>query len=858
MAGVRANKSAGLRDMLNKTLFVILMLMIASLQARAGNPEIVPKPKEIKFLGGAVALDAAAIVIGDKASEPEKYAAETLRKTVKKRFGVDWPVIRESADTKSCKALIVLGQRDTNRLLDQLCRAWKVDLSANSPGHDGYVIKMGTAQGRNVIVVGGSEPRGVVYGQDTLAQLISRQGGKLIAARASVRDWPSIPWRGRPATFVGQYTRPGLMDVLAQARINFIDIRDADSVYGTPPGRKLDKELIKNVIHEAHRRGFFVYGTVNCAVYPKEHDAAIGTFQEMIDLGVDGLWISVDDPGGDDRVGTQYDLIKRVIDLGRKHGMTGRKIAICPGKESYKAIVTETNRKTAKLPGMADALYFFTVVPSEQALRDARSVGIRSRPCWWHNWPRPRGGFTHAGNVSQRASGKPSYTEPMPMSEGWHNPTWDQLADAGKYCDAVMPWGGSGWGMEMVAPVIGWWGWSPESLDWNAVRARLYRTIYGPDQVQAAFAFDDRLAEIKSLFVMAPDESGMKTQQSSWPPILRNQADRQKVKDLLTEMDAYLKQLEANAPGKTELDASYLQEYYLEPARAQIDAARLIVDLPRPEYWWAAHEARVLTAVKSGALEQAGIWRKEAEARVEAETKRVRDVLSPVLKGIDGYAEEWRERFRPAATARRVSAPPALDGDLSDPAWQQAEPLTDFRQSNTGERPTDQTEVRLLYTDDALYVAFTCHESTPEKQIIKLTERDSAVWTDDSVEVFINTDGLGYPYYHLISNAAGVQYDALCTPDRPMDASWNGEWQVRTKRGSDRWTAELRIPFATLGVNEPPAGRVWLCNFARNDHAARIREEFGDKWWDISSWGYGPGGGLHVPAKFRPVVFAVD
>lgn len=844
--------------MLDKTGYAILMLITLLVQAAAEGLQVVPKPKQIKFIGGTVPLDAAAILIGDKASEPEKYAAEALRKTVKKRFAADWPVINEGADIKPYKALIVVGQRDTNRLLDSLCRAWSVDLSASSPGHDGYIIRMGTARGRDAILVGGSEPRGVVYGQDTLAQLISRQGGKLIAARASIRDWPSIPWRGRPATFVGQYTRTGLMDALVQARINFIDIRDADSVYGTPPGRKLDKKLIASVIHEAHRRGFFVYGTVNCAVYPKDHDAAIGTFQELIDLGVDGLWISVDDPGGDDRVGTQYDLIRRVIELGRKHGMTGRKIAIVPGKESYKAILTDTNRKTAKLPGMADALYFFTVVPSGQALRDARSVGIKSKPCWWHNWPRPRGGFTHAGNSSQRASGKPSYTEPMAMSEGWHNPTWERLADAGKYCDAVMPWGGSGWATEMVAPVIGWWGWSPESLDWKAVRARLYRAIYGPNQVAAAFAFDDRLAEAKSLFVTAPDESGMKTQQSSWPPVLRNQADRQKVKDLLAEMEVYLKQLETNAPAETELDKSYLQDYYLEPARAQIDAARLMVDLPRPEYWWAAHEARLLAAVKAGALEQAGMWQKDAEARVESETSRVRDVLSPVLNGMDGYVESWRERLRPPAIARRVSTPPQLNGDLSDPAWQQAEPLTDFRQSNTGERPADQTEVRLLYTDDALYIAFTCHESTPEKQVIRQTERDSAVWTDDSVEVFVNTDGLGYPYYHLVANAAGVRYDAASSAEHPMDASWNGEWQVRTKRGSDRWIAELRVPFATLGIGEAPAGRMWLCNFARNDHAAQIRDAYGDKWWDISSYGYGAGGGLHVPAKFRPVVFACD
>ena len=207
---------------------------------------------------------------------------------------------------------------------------------------------------------------------------------------------------------------------------------------------------------------------------------------------------------------------------------------------------------------------------------------------------------------------------------------------------------------------------------------------------------------------------------------------------------------------------------------------------------------------------------------------------------------------------RRAPNPPTVDGDLSDSAWRQAEALADFRQTNSGERPADQTEVRLLYTDDAFYVAFICRESTPDKQIVKRTARDSKVWEDDSVEVFINTDGLGYPYCQFVANAAGTQYDAMCPADGLLDSSWNGDWQVRTKSGSDAWTAEFRIPFETLGLAGPPSGRIWLCNFARNDHAARIRQDFGDTWWDISSWGYGPGGGLHVPSKFRPVVFVGD
>jgi len=834
-----------------KSLLIMTAILALSVAVCTSGTSVVPTPKEITISGAPIALESVAIVVGGKASEPEKYAAETLQRTIKKRFGQVWPVRRENENLSAYKTVILLGQRGTNGMLDRLCREWRANLNEKSPGHDGYIIRMGKSQGRQVVMVGGSNPRGVVYGQDTLFQLISRRNGKLLLARASVRDWPSIPWRGRPPTFVGNYTRPGLLDVFAQARINFVDIRDADSVYGTPAGRKLDKSLIANAIHEAHRRGFVVYGTVNCAVRANEYDATIRTFQEMIDLGVDGLWISVDDPGGVDRVGTPYELIRRVVELGRKHGITGSRIAIVPGKESYKAIDTQVNRTTARIPGMENALYFFTLLPSAQALHDTRAVGIKSKPCWWHNWPRPRGGFTNVDNATYRLDGKPSYTEPMPLSEGWHNPTWQVLADAGRYTDAVMPWGGSGWGTEMVAPVIGWWAWSPESAaaDWKAARTRLYDTIYGPSLVDAAFAFDDRLAEVKKLFIMSPDGAGQSSEQSSWPPVLRNQSDRPKVKKLLADMEAPLKRLEAGAPKETMLEQGYLREYYLEPARGQLDAAKLMVDLDYPEYWWTMHEARMLMAAKSGDFGQAKTWNDEAKSRVERETKRVLDVLSPTLKGIDEYVRSWQERFRPPATVRKVSAPPVMNGDLSDPIWQQAEKEISFGPAG------DQTEVRLLYTDDALYVGFVCHETMPEMQVVKRTARDSEVWEDDSVEVFINTDGLGYPYYQLISNMAGVMFDARRLPGAGLDISWNADWEVRTKNSGGEWTAEFKISFQSLGLDSAPSGRMWLCNFAREDHAAKIRLEYGDKWWDVTAWGRGSGV-LHDPAKFRPVVFA--
>ena len=59
------------------------------------------------------------------------------------------------------------------------------------------------------------------------------------------------------------------------------------------------------------------------------------------------------------------------------------------------------------------------------------------------------------------------------------------------------------------------------------------------------------------------------------------------------------------------------------------------------------------------------------------------------------------------ATAARAAEAPTLDGDvLGDPAWAQATPITGFTQEqpNEGEPVSERTEVRVVFTNDTLYI----------------------------------------------------------------------------------------------------------------------------------------------------------
>ena len=81
--------------------------------------------------------------------------------------------------------------------------------------------------------------------------------------------------------------------------------------------------------------------------------------------------------------------------------------------------------------------------------------------------------------------------------------------------------------------------------------------------------------------------------------------------------------------------------------------------------------------------------------------------LSQLLKGaspskIDPATLHLKEAF-----AVRVSTPPIIDGDLTDPVWKKAVPILDFLQVEPEDLGSliEHTEVRILYDDDNIYVA---------------------------------------------------------------------------------------------------------------------------------------------------------
>jgi hypothetical protein len=177
---------------------------------------------------------------------------------------------------------------------------------------------------------------------------------------------------------------------------------------------------------------------------------------------------------------------------------------------------------------------------------------------------------------------------------------------------------------------------------------------------------------------------------------------------------------------------------------------------------------------------------------------------------------------RPSMLAVRAAHAPTLDGVLDDAAWRAA-PVTDaFTQKfpDDGRKPSERTELRVVYDADALYIAFDCTQ-VHSQVVARLARRDRDVGAD-KVEIDI---GDGARTFQFSVNAAGVLGDGIRFNDVDYSADWDGVWDARVSQRADGWSAELRIPLLTFRL-EPDGAQDWRIQARR---FVSVRQET-DEW----------------------------
>ncbi len=225
-----------------------------------------------------------------------------------------------------------------------------------------------------------------------------------------------------------------------------------------------------------------------------------------------------------------------------------------------------------------------------------------------------------------------------------------------------------------------------------------------------------------------------------------------------------------------------------------------------------------------------------------------------------------RALILPLVRCRRTTHPPALDGTLSDPVWDLAEPIV-LGDALTGGRPPYCTEVRLLYDDRYLYVGFRCED---EHVWGTIKRRDGPIYDEECVEVFVNPANATHQYYEINLSPRNVVFDACIvnerTPQNPEGTFKSlKQWDVEGLRSATavpgklnapgnakEWTAELAIPITQLyGAPHCPIqrGDIWRANFYRIDTPEKGQAP------DLYAWSPTARRAFHLPWRFGYLQF---
>lgn len=255
--------------------------------------------------------------------------------------------------------------------------------------------------------------------------------------------------------------------------------------------------------------------------------------------------------------------------------------------------------------------------------------------------------------------------------------------------------------------------------------------------------------------------------------------------------------------------------------------------------------------------------------------------------------------------ARKIASPLRLDGDLGKDVWTTAARTERFVDMATGAPALLSTQAAICYSDTHLYVAFWVEDPYPNA---KLTERDSLIFQENDVEVFIVGEDC---YYEFEMNALNTVYEVFFIwkdamrrggrYDRPeFDlyerdvATFGGNfdrdeatfWRGTHPRGlrwafldwdmpglesavkiqgqlndsghpSQGWTAEIAFPWASLGVLAgskpvpPLPGDEWKLFLGRFQKIAIGESEVQAAWCATPHGTYD----THMPERFTTIRF---
>ncbi len=166
-----------------------------------------------------------------------------------------------------------------------------------------------------------------------------------------------------------------------------------------------------------------------------------------------------------------------------------------------------------------------------------------------------------------------------------------------------------------------------------------------------------------------------------------------------------------------------------------------------------------------------------------------------------GAAAEAAEEAPPTLHLNRITSPITIDGDLSDPGWQDATVIETWYEINPGDNvpPPVKTVARIGYDDRFFYASFWCADPDVKKIRAPFVDRDGISDDQDYVGILLDVENQRHAAIDFWIGPTGIQADSVFN-----EGTFNEDfgpdyfWESAARIGTDGWTAEVAIPLSSL------------------------------------------------------------
>ncbi|MBR2873943.1 MAG: DUF4838 domain-containing protein [Lentisphaeria bacterium] len=193
--------------------------------------------------------------------------------------------------------------------------------------------------------------------------------------------------------------------------------------------------------------------------------------------------------------------------------------------------------------------------------------------------------------------------------------------------------------------------------------------------------------------------------------------------------------------------------------------------------------------------------------RVEGDEK---DARVPFDRKVFAYLMASKAR-KSAALAYKKDHP-QLDGKVDDNFWKGLPVCRIEHRMEDSEKFTCGADVKLAFTKDFLYIAVRCEEPLMSKVKDSARGPKAKVWDENSIDIFLAPRG-EKGHFQLVFNAIANYRFFKYTGKKSQELA--GQAEVKTFRGKDFWSAEVKIPLSVLSARKELRGEIWGMNFCR-------------------------------------------